>query len=58
MKNMLKKIFAVIAIFGVTAVLLAGGILMLIYASGGSLWLVPAMAGLLGIAGREVAGKL
>jgi stage IV sporulation protein FB len=41
-----------------TAVLLAGGILALIYFSGGSLWLVPAMVGLLAIAGREAAGKL
>lgn len=41
-----------------TAVLLAGGVLVLICVSGGSLWLVPAMVGLLGIAGREWVGKL
>lgn len=45
-------------ISAVTAVLLAGGILALICVSGGSLWLVPAMVGLLGIAGREWVGKL
>ena len=45
-------------ISAVTAVLLSGAILVLICVSGGSLWLVPAMVGLLGIAGREFVGKL
>jgi stage IV sporulation protein FB len=44
-------------ISAVTSVLLAGGILTMICASGGSLWLVPAMVGLLGIAMQEWFGK-
>ena len=41
----------------VAALVLAGGVGWLMWATGGSLWLVPAMAGLLGTAGREVLGN-
>lgn len=40
-----------------TALILAVLICLLMYATGGSLWLLPAAAGLFGIAGREWFGK-
>ena len=41
----------------VAAVLLAAALGLLMWRSGGSLWLLPAMAGLLTAAGRECRGK-
>lgn len=40
-----------------TALILSLFLVWLMRAAGGSLWLLPAMAGLLGAAGREVLGK-
>ena len=40
-----------------TALALAAGIVFLMYCSGGSLWLLPAVIGLLGAAAGEIVGN-
>jgi len=42
---------------GCTALALAAGIVFLMYCSGGSLWLLPAVIGLLGAAAGEIVGN-